>query len=79
MEDIDFLPPTAPSLVFARETYTPYCGCDVLSTHDFIVNVYVFLCNPCIKTLKPLSKKPQTESFLDIELRQRWDGCKPGI
>ena len=24
MENMDFLPPTAPSLVFARETYTPY-------------------------------------------------------
>ena len=24
MEDTDFLPPTAPSLVFARETCTPY-------------------------------------------------------
>ena len=24
MENLDILPPTAPSLVFARETYTPY-------------------------------------------------------
>ena len=24
MENMDFLPQTAPSLVFARETYTPY-------------------------------------------------------
>jgi len=24
MENLDLLPPTAPSLVFARETYTPY-------------------------------------------------------
>ena len=24
MENVDFLPPTAPSLVFVRETYTPY-------------------------------------------------------
>ena len=24
MENVDLLPPTAPSLVFARETYTPY-------------------------------------------------------
>ena len=24
MENMDFLPPTAPSLVFARETYRPY-------------------------------------------------------
>ena len=24
MENMDLLPPTAPSLVFARETYTPY-------------------------------------------------------
>ena len=24
MENMDFLPPTAPSLAFARETYTPY-------------------------------------------------------
>ena len=26
MENMDLLPPTAPSLVFARETYTPYCA-----------------------------------------------------
>ena len=26
MENMDLLPPTAPSLVFARETYTPYWG-----------------------------------------------------
>ena len=25
MENMDFLPATATSLVFARETYTPYC------------------------------------------------------
>ena len=25
MENMDFLHPTAPRLVFARETYTPYC------------------------------------------------------
>ena len=25
MEYMDLLPPTAPSLVFARETCTPYC------------------------------------------------------
>ena len=26
MDLVDFLPPTAPSLVFARETFTPYKG-----------------------------------------------------
>ena len=25
MENMDFLPPIVPSLVFARESYTPYC------------------------------------------------------
>ena len=33
MENMDFLPPTAPSLVFAHETYTPYRACKWVTIH----------------------------------------------
>ena len=33
MENMDLLPPTAPCLVFARETYTPYSTCRRLHTY----------------------------------------------
>ena len=44
MENMDFLPPTAPSLVFLRETYMPYwtkllTRCVVVS----LINLYKLL------------------------------------
>ena len=33
MEYMDLLPPTAPSLVFARETCTPYRACKWVTIH----------------------------------------------
>ena len=40
MENMDFPPPTAPSLVFARETYTPYWSDygDVVDWSDYGCN-----------------------------------------
>ena len=38
MENMDLLPPTAPSLVFARETYTPYCSMETDGLEDIKIH-----------------------------------------
>ena len=41
MENMDLLPPTAPSLVFARETYTPYITSDPVTAVNGYLEVFM--------------------------------------
>ena len=70
MENVDFLPPTAPSLVFARETYTPYKANAMLGminrapkykTKEVVLKLYKSLMRPhldyCIQAWRPFKQK----------------------
>ena len=73
MENMDLLPPTAPSLVFARETYTPYetveatrrGTCHVLPA-DWATPLNGFGCghiSMCTLSLNASGNHPNTPSF----------------
>ena len=56
---MDLLPPTAPNLVFARETYTPYCNLAIdMKTLIVVIQVWLGSTNSFVFTIPKLPFVP---------------------